>query len=501
MIAGLPEMLPEMLAVAPATFALLLATLGGGIVAAGVARRRQRRRRPWQGWATRPELRRAGLLAPRGIILGRWGRDGPLLRVGGSTHVFLAAPTRAGKGAGFVIPNLLDWPGSVVVLDLKGENYAASAGFRARHGHQLVLFDPESPLSRRWNPLPVAADAAARVRDLQRLAASLYDVRAPAEAFWTHQARELFVGAALMALETRGEGASLGQVQRFLATPDLAESIHQTLPPGGAGPVTEACARRLRQWADSGSESMRAGILASAGERLQLWSEPLLDRATAGSDFCLADLRRRPMAVYLRVAPAALLRLAPLLRLFLDQLVHANTGTPFGRETGNPVPVLLLLDEFPALGRVPAVEGAIAFMASFGLRCCLVAQSESQLHGAYGEHGAATLIRNCASRIYLAPEGMEEATALSAALGSIRAPQETRTRPAAGLGRSSLSVTLVDRPLLPAHAARAMARDAAILLVPGCRPIRAARIHWWRDDAFRRRRLPVPPRESPAWRS
>ncbi len=448
-----------------------------------------------RGWATRREARRSELFAREGIILGRWGRRGPLIRSGGSTHVFLAAATRSGKGAGFVIPNLLDWPGSVVAFDVKGENHAATAGFRAAHGHEVFLFDPESPDSDRWNPLRrIASDPGLRSRDLQRLAAILYPERTAAEAFWTHQARELFVGAAQLALETRGSEATLGQVQRFLSGPDLAGAVAAELGPdaGASAGVSEDCARRLLRWAESGSEGMRAGILATACERLLLWSEPLLDRATSGRDFAPDELRRRRLAVYIRVAPGAIDRLAPVLRLFVEDLVHANTASPFGADHGNPVPVLLMLDEFPLLGRAGSVERAIAYVASYGLRCCIVAQSETQLRGVYGEDGAQTLIRNCAARVYHAPETAEDANALSNALGSVLAPQRTRSHPSGLLSRSgaSVSVTRAERPLLRPQDARAMPRDASVVLVPGCRPIRSTKIRWWRDPEFSRRSRP-----------
>ena len=458
------------------------------------------------GWATRRDARRSGLFAREGIILGRWGAGGPLVRSAGSTHVFLAAPTRSGKGSGFVIPNLLDWPGSVVVFDIKGENHAATAGFRAFHGHRVVLFDPECPSSSRWNPLHgVSSDPGFRARDLQRLAASLYGERSASEAFWTHQARELFVGAAMLAVETRGAAATLGHVQRFLSAPGAAAGVLETFAdPEVARPdVSPGCAKRLLQWAECGSDSMRAGIHASANERLLLWGEPLLDRATSASDFHLADLRRRRMAVYVRVAPSALVRFAPVLRLFFEQLVQANTATPFDPQAGNSVPVLLMLDEFPALGRASAIESAIPYMASFGLRCCIIAQSESQLRGAYGEDGARTVIRNCANRIHFAPEAADEAADLSAALGSVLVPHRTRSRPSGLFSGSgpSVSVTLAERPLLRPQEARAMGPDASILLVPGCRPIRAAKIRWWSDADFRRRQLPLPTQELPASRN
>ena len=508
---GWEASIPEFAAAGSGSMALAaLLAAAAAVLGAAVLKERSLRGirgdRVRHGWATRHDVRSRGLFGTEGIILGRWGPGGPLIRSSGSTHVFLAAPTRSGKGSGFVIPNLLDWPGSVVVFDIKGENHAASAGFRASHGHQVVVFDPECPNSCRWNPLHgISSDPSFRARDLQRLAAALYAERSAAEAFWTHQARELFVGAAMLALETRGASATLGHVQRFLSAPGAAARVLETFGAPEVAPpdVSADCTKRLLQWAECGSDAMRAGIHASANERLLIWSEPLLDRATSASDFRLADLRRRRMAVYVRVAPSALVRLAPVLRLFFEQLVHENTSTPFCRRLGNSVPMLLMLDEFPALGRASAIESAIAYMASFGLRCCIIAQSESQLRGAYGEDGARTVIRNCANRIHFAPEAADEAADLSAALGTVLVPQRTRSRSAGLFSGSapSLSVTLAERPLLRPHEARAMSPNMSILLVPGCRPIRAAKIRWWRDGEFSRRQLPLPTQELPASRN
>ena len=113
-------------------------------------------RRPLHGaahWAATRDLKAAGLAAREGILLGRRGRS--WLIAGGSEHVMLYAPTRTGKGVGIVIPNLLTWPGSVVVLDIKRENYEATAGFRAAAGQTVLLFDPLAPDDRtaRFNPL------------------------------------------------------------------------------------------------------------------------------------------------------------------------------------------------------------------------------------------------------------------------------------------------------------------------------------------------------------
>ena len=114
------------------------------------------RRRPLHGdarFATRREIARAGLLGEHGIILGRLGNR--YLVLPGQQGVELEAPPRSGKGVGLVIPNLLNWPGSTIVSDIKGENFMRTAGYRAGHGQEVHLFDPlsERERSARWNPL------------------------------------------------------------------------------------------------------------------------------------------------------------------------------------------------------------------------------------------------------------------------------------------------------------------------------------------------------------
>ena len=95
-------------------------------------------------WANEDEVRRAGLLAPDGVVLGRFERR--YLRHDGPEHVLCFAPTRSGKGVGLVVPTLLTWPGSAIVHDIKGENWTLTAGWRARFG-RVLLFDPTNSAS------------------------------------------------------------------------------------------------------------------------------------------------------------------------------------------------------------------------------------------------------------------------------------------------------------------------------------------------------------------
>ncbi len=164
------------------------------------------RARPLHGsarFSTRGETRRAGLFSPVGIILARVGRR--LVRLPGQQGVAVIARSRSGKGAGIVIPNLFEWPDSLICVDPKHENYTITAGHRARSGHAVYLFAPfsETRNTARWNPLGyIPDDPALRINGLQRIADMLYQEAPGVDPFWSASARTLFLGIGLYVFET-----------------------------------------------------------------------------------------------------------------------------------------------------------------------------------------------------------------------------------------------------------------------------------------------------------
>lgn len=206
------------------------------------------RRPPLHGaarWATEAELAREGLRARQGVVIGRKG--GRLLTFGGPEHVMLYAPTRTGKGVGVVIPNLLTWPDSIVVLDIKRENWAASAGFRAAHGQHVILFDPLDPEGRtaRFNPLGHIdrSDPIAVLDELQKLAVMLFPASHNADPFWAEAARTGLIGVGALVAETPELPFSLGAVYaeltlgdpRTLASSPMASPMSRAMACGCCG--------------------------------------------------------------------------------------------------------------------------------------------------------------------------------------------------------------------------------------------------------------------------
>jgi type IV secretion system protein VirD4 len=344
-------------------------------------------------WATKPELRAAGLLDPDGVVLGRFGRD--YLRHDGPEHVLCFAPTRSGKGVGLVIPTLLTWPGSAIVHDIKGENWQLTAGWRARFGH-VLLFDPTNPLSAAYNPLLEVRRGDTEVRDVQNVADILVDPEGALERrnHWEKTSHSLLVGAILHVLYAERD-KTLAGVANFLSEPKrpieaTLRAMMTTRHLGDAPhPVVASAARELL----NKSENERSGVLSTAMSFLGLYRDPVVAKVTARCDWRIGDLvdDKRPVTLYLVVPPSDISRTKPLVRLVLNQIGRRLTEDLKVR----PHRLLLMLDEFPALGRLDFFESALAFMAGYGLKSFLIAQSLNQIEKAYGPNHA--ILDNCTS--------------------------------------------------------------------------------------------------------
>lgn len=481
----------------------LLSVFGGaGMIAIGALRNL---RPPLHGaarWASESEIARAGLRAPQGIVLGRKG--GRHLVFGGPEHVMLSAPTRSGKGVGVVIPNLLTWPDSVVVLDIKRENWEASAGFRAAHGQAVLLFDPLDPEGRtaRFNPLGHIdrADPVAVLDELQKLSVMLFPAPPNADPFWAEAARTGFIGVGAYVAETLDVPFSLGSIYREFThsdprtrLPEIANAraaAGRPLPAGCVSAITDFC---------SASENTFAGIKQTITSRMGLWLNPRVADATDASDFDLRDLRARRMSLYLGVSPDNLARVAPLYGLLLQQLIDLNTRErPAGDR--HAVQVLMVLDEFARLGHAPVLAHAFSYVAGYGLRLLPVLQSPAQLRAEYGADVAEEIMANCGVEIAFAPKELKVAQELSERLGYWTYQSRSHSRPTLlSGGRRSTTESDQRRALMLPQELIQMDPGRLLLLRAALPPVRGQKIAYWRERAFSRRVQPppvVPPRAS-----
>jgi len=446
-------------------------------------------------WASGSEIRRAGLRADAGILLGNAG--GAPLVFGGPEHVLLHAPTRTGKGVGVVIPNLLTWPGSTVVLDVKQENWAATAGYRARCGQTVLLFDPLDPEGRttRYNPLGHIdrGDPIGALDELQKIAGMLFPTPDHADPFWTEAARTGFIGVGAYVAQTPSLPFTLGEVFRQLTHGDPRRRFPALVEERARSdrPLSAPCVSALRDFASAGEHTF-ASIKQTITARMALWLNPRVDAATSASDFDLRTLRSAPTSIYLGVSPDNVVRVSPLYSLFFQQLVDLNTRTLPDPER-EPVEVLVLLDEFARLGHAGVLARAFAYVAGYGLRLLPVLQSPAQLRAIYGPDVTEEILSNCAVEVVFAPKELRVAQELSERLGAYTYAARALSRPVL-LGGGKRSITLSDqkRPLMLPQELMQMDADTLIVLKAGMPPIRGRKLRFFQHRGLRRRVIAPP---------
>jgi type IV secretion system protein VirD4 len=464
------------------------------------------RRRALHGdarFASRAEIAAAGLFGSEGIILGKRGTQ--YLMLAGQQGVALAAPPRAGKGTGVVVPNALNWPGSLVCVDIKRENWTLTAGYRARSGQACYLFDPfaEDRRTARWNPFSyVSADPLRRLNDLQRIGEMLYPDPPNVDPFWTASARSLFLGIALYLFETAYLPKTVGEVLRQgMASDDEGFGQHwKRLVEGrnsGARPLSPECVRSLYDVIDLAPVTA-SSIRKTFTSRLDLWLNPILDGATAESDFDLRELRKKPISIYVGVNPDDLHRLRPVLNLFFQQAIGLQTRELPERDPALKHQVMMLLDEFTALGRIPIIAEAISYLPGYNVRVVLVIQTPAQLREVYGIHNAETMLKSLAARIVFAPKDFADAREISDELGFTTVPVRTVSKPIGtpfdrrGARSKSQSVSHQRRALLLPQEVKELGTEEAVVFYESLRPIRCRKIRYYSDKRFRKRLLSPP---------
>lgn len=446
-------------------------------------------------WAEDREIRAAGLLGPDGVVLGRYERD--YLRHDGPEHVLCFAPTRSGKGVGLVVPTLLTWPGSCIVHDIKGENWTLTAGFRAKHG-RVLLFDPTNTKSSAYNPLLEVRQGEWEVRDVQNIADILVDPEGSLDKrnHWEKTSHALLVGAILHVLYAEKD-KTLAGVANFLSDPrrpieatlrTMMDTPH--LGEAGVHPVVASAARELLNKA----ENERSGVLSTAMSFLGLYRDPVVARVTARCDWRIADLvsSEKPVTLYLVVPPSDINRTKPLIRLILNQVGRRLTEELM--ISGKRHRLLMMLDEFPALGRLDFFESALAFMAGYGLKSFLIAQSLNQIERAYGPNNS--ILDNCHVRVAFATNDERTAKRVSDSLGTATELRDSTNyaghRLAPWLGHLMVSRQETARALMTPGEIMQLPPTDEIVMVAGTPPIRAEKARYFEDVRLQERILPPP---------
>ena len=474
-------------------------------------------------WADKLELRKAGLLDDAGVVLCqtdearyasrpdgkggiRWAmqRPGELIRHSGPEHVLVFAPTRSGKGIGTVVPTLLCWEASAVIYDIKRELWTLTAGWRRRFSH-CWRFDPTSTGGVRYNPLFEIRKGRNEVRDAQNVAEILIDPDGkPDKDHWKVSGAALLTAVILHVLYAESD-KSLRGVSAFLSDPNrtqmdtLTRMLTAAHLPSGPHPVVAQTARAMI----SKSDNELSGVVSTAKAALTLYDDEIVAENTATSDFRITDLMNadNPVSLYLVVPPSDIDRTRPLIRLMLQQFGKRLTERmEFGSSKAYRHRLLMLLDEFPTLGRLSFFETALAFSAGYGIKCYLICQSLTQLDKSYGKDNS--IVDNCHVRMAYAANRSETAKTISDLVGQATASKRQRSLSGKGLlGARSVSESDQEfsRQLLTPDEVLRLPFEDAILLVGGLPAYRAKKLMYYLDPRFSERvnsdRFPPP--ESP----
>jgi len=437
-------------------------------------------------WAEEEDIKKAGLRAKKGMLLGQDSNG--LYVADGFQHALLFAPTGAGKGVGFVIPNLLFWDNSCFVHDIKLENYELTSGWRAKSGQKCYVWEPSNPDGKThcYNPIDwVSKKPGQMVDDVQKIA----NLILPQKEFWQNEARSLFVGVVLYLLAMPDKIKSFGEVVRTMRSDDVVYNLAVALDTIGKyiHPVGYMNLAAFLQKADK----ERSGVISTLNSGLELWANPLIDAATARSDFNIQMFKKEKTTVYVGLTPDNIQRLQPLMQVFYQQATEFLSRKMPGPD--EPFGVMFIMDEFPTLGKMEQFKSGIAYFRGYRVRLFLIVQDTQQLKGIYEEAGMNSFLSNSTYRITFAANNVETANLISQLCGNKTVESTSQNKPRffdLNPGSRSMSVSQAQRALLLPQEVIALPRDEQIVLIESMPPIKSKKIKYFEDSLFTKRLLP-----------
>ncbi|OWV96882.1 type IV secretory system conjugative DNA transfer family protein [Rhizobium sp. R693] len=440
-------------------------------------------------------LRRGGWFGKQGHIFGRFGTR--ILQRQDDRHHLIVGPTRSGKGVGYVIPNALMFPGSMIVTDLKGEIFELTAGYRLANGHQVFLFSPGSQKTHRWNPLDfVRADRGSRTIDIQNMAAILIPEAIGSEnAVWQGLAQQVIAGVISYVLESRHyrNRRNLGEVNAFFNAGVDLQSMMKLIKENEVD-LSRFTIDSFNAFISLNERAARSALLDIHKALGPFRNERVL-AATAVTDMAISSLQRRPVTIYLAPNITDMTVLRPLLTLFVQQVMDLLTR----EHNPDALPVYFLLDEFRQLKRMDEVLNKLPYVAGYNIKMAFVVQDLKSIDEIYGETSRHSLLGNCGLQLILGANDQVTAEYASRALGkrTIRYQSETRTLELFGRARRTKVEQIRERDLMMPQEVRQMREDKAILLVEGQRPILASKLRYHAVEPFKAAALTSRPNTVP----
>lgn len=431
-------------------------------------------------WASHTDVERAGLRSKKGMLLGQDAIG--YFVADGFQHALLFAPTGSGKGVGFVIPNLLFWEDSVVVHDIKLENHELTSGWREKQGQACFVWEPSNPdgVTHCYNPIDwVSSKPGQMVDDVQKIS----NLILPEKDFWNNEARSLFLGVVLYLLADPTKTKSFGEVVRTMRSDDVVYNLAVVLDTLGDAihPVGYMNIAAFLQKADK----ERSGVVSTLNSGLELWANPLIDTATASSDFNIMEMKKKKTTIYVGLTPDNIQRLQKLMQVFYQQATEFLSRKMPGPD--EPYGVMFLMDEFPTLGKMEQFKAGIAYFRGYKVRLFLIIQDTQQLKGTYEDAGMNSFLSNSTFRITFAANNYETANLISQLCGNKTVEQTSFNKPLffdLNLSTRTQNVSKVQRALLLPQEVIQLPRDDQIVLIESFPPIRSKKIKYYEDRSF-----------------
>jgi type IV secretion system protein VirD4 len=428
-------------------------------------------------------IRRGKWFGKDGHVVGRIG--GKILRRLDDRHHLIIGPTRSGKGVGYVIPNALMFPGSMIVTDLKGEIYQHTAGYRKSAGHQVFLFSPSAPKTHRWNPLDfVRQDRGSRTIDIQNMASILIPETIGSEnAVWQGTAQQVIAGVISYVLESRHykNRRNLGEVNAiFNAGVDL--QMLMKLIKENEPDLSRFTTDSFNAYISLNERAARSALL-DIQKAMQPFRNERVIAATNVTDIDLASMRRRPVTIYLAPNISDVTILRPLLTLFVQQTMDLLTRD----FDPSALPAYFLFDEFRQLKRMDEIMSKLPYVAGYNIKLAFIIQDLKNLDEIYGETARHSLLGNCGVQLILGANDQATAEYVSRALGkkTIRYKSESRTIELMGLPRRTKVEQIRERDLMMPQEVRQMPSERMILLIEGQPSIYAGKLRFHEIAAFK----------------
>lgn len=478
-------------------------------------------------WATKEDIIKAELLADEGVMLGKT-EEGEYLKHNGAEHALLMAPTRSGKGVGCIIPTLLSWLHSVIVTDIKGENWALTSGWRKAIGQIVIKLEPTADdySTARFNPFDeIRAKTSKEIADTQNIANILVDPQGKGDlSHWQLSAASLMVGSIIYLKYVEPENASLGRLIELLTSPPpddpegdirsvlqrmrtikhvedgdtiITDIYGKTVFDSTQHPIVcQTCTEMLNK-----ADDELAGVVSTVTSILSVYRDPVLARNLATSDFSIKDLmnHEKPVSLYMVFPPSDIDRMTPIFRLIIEMIIRRSIEKMEFKDSqavkAYKHRMLLILDEFPALGRLDTMERALAYIAGYGIKALLIVQSLNQLYKTYTENNS--IIDNCHIRVFFTPNDDKTPGLISRLLGKYTRfvqSESTNKKDILAILSGSESTSQIGRDLMTADEVSKLNKAYELIFVAGFSPMKVKKIIYYLDKTFdyRNRKFKAP---------